>query len=208
MILQRYYKDDACTNIRYECTFGICLFRDWQLLIYRFSERVIKHGGNAAAMLNLKPQELTLYGNLFRQCDLAGDGKITGLAIKDMFKQSGLPGGTLKQVSFAHFSGIYCGFQIWDEVAQTAPKKLYLTQDEFFCALRLIAIAQLGLPVTAKSLSSYQGSENLHFRHNQFVFSSSRVCVCCACVQMYPCLNLRVRCLHWPPPQRPALLLP
>lgn len=52
----------------------------------------------AGTMLNLSQSELGLYNRLFQQCDLGGNEKITGSAVKDLFKQSGLPAAALKQV--------------------------------------------------------------------------------------------------------------
>lgn len=76
------------------------------------------------------------FGNLFSIADKAKAGKLAGKEAAEFLKRSGLPKDMLKT--------------IWIIAAQTDPQ--HLERDEFYIALRLIALAQNKMEVSEESI--------------------------------------------------------
>ena len=74
----------------------------------------------------LSPQEKSAYGELWKEADESGEGKIFGGAAVAFLKKSGQPKDTLKNI------WAICDVQ----------RNGYLERNEFNLALRLIAMAQ------------------------------------------------------------------
>ncbi|XP_033740073.1 ralBP1-associated Eps domain-containing protein 1-like isoform X5 [Pecten maximus] len=88
--------------------------------------------------LTLSQQEQICYGELFQTCDVDGTGRITGVRASDLFLSSGLSQDHLMQVTEL------CG----------AKRLGHFGRSQFYIALKLIAVAQLGLPVKLDSLNT------------------------------------------------------
>ncbi|OWF39702.1 RalBP1-associated Eps domain-containing protein 1 [Mizuhopecten yessoensis] len=88
--------------------------------------------------LTLSQQEQICYGELFQTCDVDGTGRITGVRASDLFLSSGLSQDHLMQVTEL------CG----------AKRLGHFGRSQFYIALKLIAAAQLGLPVKLDSLNT------------------------------------------------------
>lgn len=73
--------------------------------------------------VKLKPKERGYYANMYRVAAKSDEGTVGGQDAVTFFKRSGLSVDKLKH--------------IWTIAAQTS--KQYLTKDEFYVALRLIA---------------------------------------------------------------------
>ncbi|WAR06724.1 REPS1-like protein [Mya arenaria] len=82
--------------------------------------------------------EQSVYAELFQTCDADGSGKISGGHAFELFRQSGLPHDVLQQVTEL------CG----------AKRLGHFGRSQFYIALKLIAVAQCGLPVTTDSINS------------------------------------------------------
>lgn len=91
----------------------------------------------------LSPQEKSAYGELWKEADESGEGKIFGLAAVAFLKKSGQPKDTLKNI------WTICDVQ----------RNGYLERNEFNLALRLIAMAQRSpnLEVTLDHLNRFAG---------------------------------------------------
>ena len=87
--------------------------------------------------IQLSNKEKGYYSNLLMQADPSDSGKVAGQVGVAFFKRSGLPVDLLKS--------------FWLIAARTTPE--YLTRDEFYVALRLIAYAQHGIKPNEESLS-------------------------------------------------------
>jgi epidermal growth factor receptor substrate 15 len=79
--------------------------------------------------LNLVGREHGHYSNMMSLATVPGENKVGGKEAVVFFKKSGLPVDKLKE--------------FWKIAARTSNE--YLTRDEFYIALRLIAYAQNGL---------------------------------------------------------------
>jgi hypothetical protein len=75
--------------------------------------------------INLEPKEKGFYSNLLSQADPNNNNKVGGQEGVTFLKRSGLAVDVLKN--------------IWKTAARTSPE--FLTRDEFYIALRLIAYA-------------------------------------------------------------------
>lgn len=73
--------------------------------------------------LSLKPQEKGFYSNMFELANKQKGSNLTGADAVNFLKTSGLPKEKLSE--------------IWRFSARTS--KEFLTRDEFYCALRMIA---------------------------------------------------------------------
>lgn len=87
--------------------------------------------------VKLKPEERGIYSSLFDLACPKGGSKIEGKEGVAFFRRSNLPSETLKQ--------------IWTIAAQT--DSMSLTRDEFYIALRLVALAQSGKEVSEKAIT-------------------------------------------------------
>lgn len=86
--------------------------------------------------LKMTNEERGFFSNLFQLADKENKGKLIGKEAADFLKKSGLPKDILKR--------------IWIISAQTNPQ--FLERDEFYIALRLVALAQNNLPVTPECI--------------------------------------------------------
>ena len=86
--------------------------------------------------VNLTDKEKGFYSNLLMQADPAGNNRVGGQEAVTFFKRSNLPLDKLKS--------------IWKIAARSSPD--YLTRDEFYIALRLIAYAQNGIQPNEESI--------------------------------------------------------
>ena len=89
-------------------------------------------------VLKLTQLERRNYEELFQLCDVDGTGKITGIKASELFLSSGLGQEALLQISEL------CG----------AKRLGHFGRSQFYIALKLIAAAQLGLPLKLDSLNS------------------------------------------------------
>ena len=87
----------------------------------------------------MKQAEGVLYERLFRECDPAGTGLLTGSAVKALFSKSKLNNKIL--------AGIWT-------LADKGKRKA-LDMENWAVALRLIALAQSGLPVSELGIKQY-----------------------------------------------------
>ncbi|KAL3881629.1 hypothetical protein ACJMK2_028044 [Sinanodonta woodiana] len=88
--------------------------------------------------LKLTDQEQTYYGELFQSCDVDGSGKVSGAKASELFKTSGLTQEILVQVTES------CG----------AKRLGHFGRSQFYIALKLVAAAQCGLPISTDTLSA------------------------------------------------------
>lgn len=86
----------------------------------------------------MSSEERGFYSNLFQIADKDNKGKLVGKEAADFLKKSGLSKEVLKE--------------IWLISAQTDPQ--HLERDEFYIALRLIALAQNNMEYTEESIRS------------------------------------------------------
>ena len=86
--------------------------------------------------VKIKPEERGIYSSLFDIACPKGGSKIEGKEAAAFLKRSNLPKETLKQ--------------IWEIAAQS--NQMALTRDEFYIALRLVALAQAGKEVSVQSI--------------------------------------------------------
>ncbi|KAK3585534.1 hypothetical protein CHS0354_022942 [Potamilus streckersoni] len=86
--------------------------------------------------LKLTDQEQTYYGELFQSCDVDGSGKVSGAKASELFKTSGLTQEILVQVTES------CG----------AKRLGHFGRSQFYIALKLVAAAQCGLPISTDTL--------------------------------------------------------
>lgn len=86
--------------------------------------------------LKMTNEERGFFSNLFQLADKENKGKLIGKEAADFLKKSGLPKDILKR--------------IWLISAQTNPQ--FLERDEFYIALRLVALAQNNLPITPECI--------------------------------------------------------
>ena len=82
--------------------------------------------------LKMTNEERGFFSNLFQIADKDNKGKLVGKEAADFLKKSGLPKEILKR--------------IWIISAQTSTQ--FLERDEFYIALRLVALAQNNLPIS------------------------------------------------------------
>ena len=87
-------------------------------------------------IVNLSNHEKGYYSNMLMQANPSGSNRVGGASGVAFFKRSGLPKETLKN--------------IWLMAAKTSNE--YLTRDEFYVALRLIAYAQNGMQVSEEAV--------------------------------------------------------
>ncbi|XP_074650205.1 ralBP1-associated Eps domain-containing protein 1-like isoform X2 [Tubulanus polymorphus] len=88
--------------------------------------------------IKLTDQEQRVYGELFNACDVENSAKIPGVKASELFLTSGLPHETLFQVAEL------CG----------AKRLGHFGRSQFYIALKLIAVAQCGLPVSLETFGS------------------------------------------------------
>jgi epidermal growth factor receptor substrate 15 len=93
-------------------------------------------GKKPSLKVTLTNKEKGYYSNLLMQADPTGTNKVGGQVGVAFFKRSGLAVDLLKN--------------IWLTSARTSPE--YLTRDEFYVALRLIAYAQNGIQANEDSI--------------------------------------------------------
>ena len=86
--------------------------------------------------LKMTNEERGFFSNLFQIADKDNKGKLVGKEAADFLKKSGLPKEILKR--------------IWIISAQTNPQ--FLERDEFYIALRLVALAQNNLPISEECI--------------------------------------------------------
>lgn len=96
-------------------------------------------GPSRPARVRLTTQETASFPAFFARADPGKTGRVEGKAAVEFFSRSGLPLGVLKEV--------------WD---LAAAGQRFLDRERFFVAMRLIALAQQGHPVTNESLQSVQ----------------------------------------------------
>lgn len=89
-----------------------------------------------ASLLHLSPEEAQVYTQLFRQADTESIGVVTGEQAVPFFGKSKLSSAVLRKI-----------WEISDYNDQG-----FLTKEQFFVALKLIAVAQAALPITLASL--------------------------------------------------------
>ncbi|KAK7480159.1 hypothetical protein BaRGS_00028544, partial [Batillaria attramentaria] len=88
--------------------------------------------------LKLGDLEQQYYAELFQTCDVEGTGKITGMKASELFLASGLNQDALKQ--------------IWELCG--AKRLGQFGRSQFYIALKLIAVAQAGLPIKLETLNA------------------------------------------------------
>ncbi|ELU03291.1 hypothetical protein CAPTEDRAFT_40063, partial [Capitella teleta] len=86
--------------------------------------------------VKLSEVELRLFGELFGLCDMDCSGAVSPSKATELFLSSGLPQETLQKVFEL------CG----------ATRIHQFGRSQFYIALKLIAVAQCGLPVQVESL--------------------------------------------------------
>lgn len=86
--------------------------------------------------LKMTNEERGFFSNLFQIADKDNKGKLVGKEAADFLKKSGLPKELLKR--------------IWIISAQTSAQ--FLERDEFYIALRLVALAQNNLPISEECI--------------------------------------------------------
>ncbi len=97
--------------------------------------------------VKLKPEERGVYSSLYDLACPKGTSKIDGRDAAAFLKKSSLPKGTLKQ--------------IWEIAAQTNVASM--SRDEFYVALKLVALAQTGKEVSAQAILSDHDAPIPHF---------------------------------------------
>lgn len=88
--------------------------------------------------VNLKPAERGVYSSLFDVASAGKGSKIDGKEAAAFLQRSGLPKETLRE--------------IWEIADQNG--EMALTRDNFYIALRLVALAQSGREVSAQAIAS------------------------------------------------------
>ena len=93
-------------------------------------------GGKTALRLKMTNQERGYYSNMLALAKPADPSKVTGAEAVTFFRKSNLSNDKLKS--------------IWSIAARSNPE--YLSKDEFYIALRLIAYAQNNIEATENSI--------------------------------------------------------
>ncbi len=88
--------------------------------------------------IKIKREEREYFGKLFAAAKAKGNNKVTGKEALDFFRKSRLPGGLLQK--------------IWAMAAQSNPASL--DRDEFYVALRLVALAQARREVSLAAIAN------------------------------------------------------
>ena len=109
---------------------------DLQTSSINFKKNYLHHHHKKRLKVNLTEEEEIYYYNLFESLDTKNIGKLDSVPASSFLKKSGLPKNVLKQ--------------IWLTVAKYSIN--HITREEFYAALRLVALAQNNMPYTEESI--------------------------------------------------------
>ena len=109
---------------------------DLQTSTTNFRKNYLHHHHKKRLKVNLTEEEEIYYYNLFESLDTKNIGKLDSVPASSFLKKSGLSKHILKE--------------IWLMIAKYSIN--HITRDEFYAALRLIALAQNNMPYTEESI--------------------------------------------------------
>ena len=109
---------------------------DLQTSSTNFRKNYLHHHHKKRLKVNLTEEEEIYYYNLFESLDTKNIGKLDSVPASSFLKKSGLSKHILKE--------------IWLMIAKYSIN--HITRDEFYAALRLIALAQNNMPYTEESI--------------------------------------------------------
>ena len=109
---------------------------DLQTSTTNFRKNYLHHHHKKRLKVNLTEEEEIYYYNLFESLDTKNIGKLDSVPASSFLKKSGLSKHILKE--------------IWLMIAKYSIN--HITRDEFYAALRLVALAQNNMPYTEESI--------------------------------------------------------